>query len=143
MTKKIYEVMNEHVLTINPETAFTEACRMFQNFRYRHLPVVGPDGTLVGMFSINDAMATLNSRILTKKDLDEEAINNAITVSEVMTSHKVHTIEADNCIEKAIAFFQEQRAHSIVVVRKGSICGILTPSDVLRNVEIPSQCIQC
>jgi len=143
MSKKIYDIMNKHVLTINLSTPFTTACRMFENFRFRHLPVVGDDGGLIGMYSIIDAMAVLNSRIMTNQDLDEKSINRMISVQEVMSSRNVYTIQASHCMEKGIACFQKHQIHSLVVIEDDKIVGILTPTDVLKNIDVPSKCFQC
>ncbi|KAA2213106.1 CBS domain-containing protein [Teichococcus oryzae] len=48
------ELMTRVLHTVTPQTTLVEALSMVTGRRVRHLPVLGPDGALVGMVSIGD-----------------------------------------------------------------------------------------
>lgn len=48
------EVMTEQVLTVAPDASLSEAARIMVNRRVKRLPVVGPDGSLIGVISRAD-----------------------------------------------------------------------------------------
>ena len=130
--------MTDHVLTIKLGTPFTEACRMFQTFNLRHLPVIDDDDKLIGMFSLYDAMQAWNNKVMTHSDLDENKVNELVLVQELMTTNNILTLDREDEIEKAIAIFSKGEAHSILILLDNRICGIVTPNDVLRGISIPA-----
>lgn len=56
-TTTVAEVMTTEVVICAPDTAVEEVGRLMKDFRVRHLPVLGPDGTLLGLVSIGDINA--------------------------------------------------------------------------------------
>jgi CBS domain-containing protein len=51
------QVMSPEVVCARPDTDLDEARAVFKNRRIRHLPVVGPEGNLLGLVSIGDLNA--------------------------------------------------------------------------------------
>jgi len=134
--KTVNEIMNKQVLTINLDTPFTVACRMFQSFGFRHLPVVDDKGRVCGMFSLSDAMSTLNSRIVNNDNLNEEKINNLISVQEVMTERDIQTLKRNDDMDAVLSIFSTSKVHSILVHENEKLIGIVTPTDIIRNVVL-------
>lgn len=50
------QVMTEQVLTVAPDASLTEAARIMASRRVKRLPVVGPDGGLLGVISRADVV---------------------------------------------------------------------------------------
>jgi CBS domain-containing protein len=50
------QVMTEQVLTVAPDASLSEAARIMSSRRVKRLPVVGPDGTLLGVISRADVV---------------------------------------------------------------------------------------
>lgn len=51
------DLMTQPAVTIAPEDSVAEAARRMHNYGIKHLPVVGPDGELVGIVSRIDLLA--------------------------------------------------------------------------------------
>jgi CBS domain-containing protein len=56
---QIHEVMTPNVITIAPEQKLAEAMHIMSDRHIRHLPVVGADGALSGIISINDVVSAI------------------------------------------------------------------------------------
>lgn len=132
--KKIDQIMTDHVMSIQLSTPFTVACRTFQNLSLSHLPVLDDNGSVLGMFSLRDAMTTLNNRILAHSNLNEEKVNDLVSVEEVMTNTDLVTLESEAPVGEAIKLFSLYNIHSILVFRDKKLVGILTPQDVIRSM---------
>lgn len=52
------DLMTAPVITVGPEAPITEAAHLMRERRLKHLPVVEPDGRLVGMISRVDVLAS-------------------------------------------------------------------------------------
>ncbi len=53
----VADVMSAEVVCCSPETSLEEARGVMKNRRIRHLPVLGHDGSLLGLISIGDLNA--------------------------------------------------------------------------------------
>jgi CBS domain-containing protein len=53
----VADVMTREVIFCAPDTPLEEVARLMKEFRVRHLPVIGADGTLRGLVSIGDVNA--------------------------------------------------------------------------------------
>lgn len=75
------------------------------------------------------------NRAFAKRLRNQGAITNpdikTVRISQIM-SHDITTIEPDKNIHQAAILMSEKRLSSLVVVKKGKLCGILTDRD-LRN----------
>ena len=54
--EKVGQVMTEQVLTVAPDASLSEAARIMVNRRVKRLPVVGTDGSLIGVISRADVV---------------------------------------------------------------------------------------
>ncbi len=61
------EVMTPDPIVAKPDWSLAHALEVMVHYGFRHLPVVGDDGKLIGMVSIKDIAKTLSSEI----DVDE------------------------------------------------------------------------
>jgi CBS domain-containing protein len=52
----IKEIMSKEVAKVRPDETIDRCMAIFTAGRFRHLPVVGKDGSLVGIISIGDAV---------------------------------------------------------------------------------------
>ncbi len=51
---RVSEVMTRQIVTARPEQPHTDGMRLMREHHIRHLPVVEPDGTVLGVLSIRD-----------------------------------------------------------------------------------------
>jgi CBS domain-containing protein len=83
----ISEVMTSEVVTIGPDTAVKEAAEiMFQKW-FRHLPVVSPDGKVVGVISQRDLLSVF------AEGMDEPETLQTITGHKLVRDRRLELIE--------------------------------------------------
>jgi CBS domain-containing protein len=101
----------------------------------RHLPVVDPNGELVGIVTDRDLRHHLfDPRVL--KELGIIAMDtllNAVRVADVMSSPAVSVRAGDELIEAA-RLMLEDKVGSLPVVEGGRVVGIITETDLLREI---------
>jgi len=130
----VQDLMSDRVITIDIDTPFTEACRMFPSIHIHHLPVLDSSGYLVGMFSTTDALYALNN-LVHKKIRDEDHVNQLIDIESIMTSGKIYTLSSSSDLNDAITLLQDVNINSIPVVDDGILVGILTTHDLLKALQ--------
>jgi CBS domain-containing protein len=69
---EIGEVMAKDVATVGPDTTLAEAARILVGRRIGCLPVVGPDGTMIGLVTETDL---LEEAFLGGESVDEDAVD--------------------------------------------------------------------
>ena len=131
---KIKNLMSDNVLTIREDTPFTEACRMFFQFKIHHLPVVNRVEELIGIVSSNDALKAYNEKIFNRILTYEESVNDIIKIGDIM-SHEIYFLNVDDDVSKAILLFKEFNIHSTPVQEARKLVGILTTTDVINAIE--------
>lgn len=130
---KINEIMTDNVLSIIKDYKFTEVCRLMQQLRIHHLPVVDEKGALVGMFSANDALKAF-SDVLVGRNIESEAhINDMIGIEDCMTKRKLYLLDSESKVRYALTVMQEFDVQSVPVVEEGVVIGIVTSKDVLNH----------
>jgi len=132
MSKRVKDIMSLNVITINVESSFIQSCRIFEELNIHHLPVVDNDHRLIGMFSTTDALHVLSSKLQDVKISSGSSIDNYFTVEDCMNSEKLYTIRPSATISKAYKMLDEAKVHSLVVMHRNKIVGILTYTDLLK-----------
>jgi CBS domain-containing protein len=148
MAKTVADVMTRDLLTVQPETPLQEAIQLLAKNRISGLPVVTPQGELVGVLSESDLMwqATgaplpayimlLDSVIYLKNPARySEEIHKALgqTVAEVMSHDKVVTTQPEVTLREAAQLMHSRKVTRLPVVgADGSLVGILTQGDIVR-----------
>jgi CBS domain-containing protein len=59
----VRDVMNKEVYVATPQTTLGEALHLMVNLRFRHLPILGEDGALLGLVSSGDLTAWLATHL--------------------------------------------------------------------------------
>ncbi|WCO02113.1 CBS domain-containing protein [Psychroserpens ponticola] len=71
--------------------------------------------------------------IVTSTDINKE-INDAIAVSQVMTSSNVHVVHVDSSAQAAAKMMIRYKVHHIVVMDEGVIVGMVSSLDFVKLV---------
>ena len=110
------------IITIGPEASVPEAvARMVEN-NVGSLPVLEPDGRLVGVVSERDVMRELHDRG------DHYA---RTTIRAVMTLDPV-TCNIDDEVEVVMGQMSEKRIAKVPVIERGKLVGIVSVGDVIK-----------
>jgi CBS domain-containing protein len=132
---RVRELMNRTLVTIRESSTCREAVRSMHRARIRHLPVVSRDGTLVGIVTDRDLRHHLFSPHV-YKELGATSVDlllNAVAVGHVMSS-PVITVDAGEDVAEAARMMVEERVGSVPVLEGGRLVGILTETDLLREI---------
>lgn len=115
----IDEIMTRQVITVAPETAVSDARVLTSEHRIRHLPVLD-NGRLVG--------------IVTDRDLREALLSEGQRrVGEIMETDVITTHPLDP-VGEAARLLSEHRIGCLPVVQEGELVGIVTETDLLRQL---------
>ena len=131
---RVREVMSTGVVTIGAAASGQEAVeRMFQH-KVRHLPITGSDGQLVGIVTDRDLRHHLFARgVFEHADRDVGSLLRSVAVRDIMSS-PVISVAPDDTLEVAARRMLEDKIGSLPVVDGGRPVGIVTETDLLRQI---------
>lgn len=140
------DIMTEEVITISPEASIEDLARLFEKHKISGVPVVEPDGRLVGVITQSDLVKR-------SRDLELPPALNILdlhlfletpsgfrrrlekmlgdTVREVMTPDPI-TIDPDMPVKEIAALMDRKKVHTLPVVEQGKLVGIVGKMDLIR-----------
>ena len=132
MEKRVREIMSTEVRTLGRNDNLGLARDIMRQERIRHFPVL--DGArVVGVVSQRDLFhATLGS-LMNYGERSEQAYLASVSVKEVMEEPAV-TISPEASVKEAAALMVQRRIGCLPVVEKDRLTGIVTETDILRQV---------
>ncbi len=131
---RISQYMSRKVITTGPDEGVRQAFFVMRREGVRHLPVVDPQGALVGIISDRD---------LRRPDwVDEDfavshpyRLDDELRVGDLM-SRDVVTVHTYDSIGKAAGILEERRFGALPVLDKeGTLVGVLSAYDLLRALR--------
>jgi CBS domain-containing protein len=114
--------------TVSPSTTIVEAAQLLRDRRVGALPVVGEDGTLVG--------------IVTDRDLVVFAIAAGAAPTDTIEEYgirEVTTVDVDTDIAEVQRVLAERRVHRLPVVEEGRLVGVISLADIARSEDVPKE----
>jgi CBS domain-containing protein len=144
---KAKDIMTKEPITVTPDMEIVKAAKILLEKGVNGVPVVDA-GKLVGilcqsdliaqqkklplpsLFTLLDGFIPLASTKHYEKVLQKIA---AVTVADAMTSDPV-TVNPDTTIEEIASLMVDKNFHTIPVVEKGKLVGIVGKEDVLRTL---------
>jgi acetoin utilization protein AcuB len=125
--------MTQKVVTINKDANILEAKELMEQYQIRHIPVVEPDGLLIGMITDRDLRSALPSTFYKKdKKTIKKAATSSIKVKEIMTQNLV-TLSPMDTLQDALLLMQKTLVGALPVVdEKDKLKGIISVRDLLR-----------
>lgn len=125
--------MTRKVITIDKEANVFEAQDKMAQNRIRHLPVVDPEGRLIGIVTDRDIRSALPYGLFVEPA--SEPVNaklEKLKIEDIMTPEP-KTIPPEYTVQDALMIIQELRVGALPVVDdKGKLKGILSVRDLLR-----------
>ena len=145
---KVKDIMTKELITVSPDTEIVQATKLLLENRINGIPVTDETGKLVGIlcqsdliaqqkklpipsfFTFLDGLITLTSMKQIEKQVQKIA---AITVAQAMTPNPV-TVQPETDIETVAALMVDNNFHTIPVMDKGELVGIVGKEDVLKTL---------
>ncbi|NWF79878.1 MAG: CBS domain-containing protein [Chloroflexi bacterium] len=122
---KAHEIMTRTVISIRADATVEDAARLLARNRISGLPVVNENGMLLGLVTEHDLIARPGR-----------------LVSEIM-SRGVITISPDTEVEQVQHLLTNQRIRRVPVVEDGKVVGIVSRSDLVREIAMRWVCGVC
>lgn len=129
----VRRLMSRNVITITPDGTLPDAERLMDCKMIRRLPVV-EDGRLVGIVTYGDIRNARPSRVSSLSFWLLIFLVTRLKVSEIMTPNPI-TISPDTTIGEAAQLMLKNMISGLPVVDdEGNLVGIITESDIFRQV---------
>jgi CBS domain-containing protein len=150
---KAKDVMTRDVITVAPETGVTEIAMLLLEKRFNGVPVVNPNGDLLGVicqsdliaeqkklpipsvFTILDAFIPIYPPGKIAKEVQKIA---AMKASEAMTRDPV-TVGPEAGLDEIASIMVNKSIHTIPVLEGGKLVGIIGKEDILRTLVSSSK----
>ncbi len=145
---KVKDIMTRELITVSPETEVVHATKLLLENRINGVPVIDETGKLVGIlcqsdliaqqkklpipsfFTILDGLIPMTSMKQIEKQVQKIT---ATTVAQAMTKNPV-TVQPDTDIEEVAALMVDNNFHTIPVMDKGKLVGIVGKEDILKTL---------
>lgn len=129
----VSSIMTSDLITVSPTDKLAELKKIFDNHRIHHLPVVD-HFQLVGMVSKSDMLFFV--RGMTNNNFEKVLNLTSLATFEakdIMTKG-IAVLEPEDRIGVALEIFKENLFHAIPIVKGGTLLGIVTTYDIIKNV---------
>jgi acetoin utilization protein AcuB len=122
---EVADVMTGKVVTLSPHHSFNDAANLMNDRYFRHCVVVDNYGKVTGVISDRDILRALarnpNSR--------------SKSLNQIMTQNPI-TVKRNTPIIDAVSKMLAKRINCLPVVDSdGSVCGIVTSTDLLKSYQ--------
>lgn len=130
-------VLVRHIMTAPVVTFFAEqtlplAEDVMRIHEFRHLPVIEPEGRLVGLVTQRDILRAQISNLTGLSDAERRARQEEVQIQQLMT-RDVWSARPDMLASHAAQTLLDHRYGCLPVVNEdGILCGIVTERDFLR-----------
>jgi len=130
----VRDFMTSNVFTVRIDHRVFAAQEIMSWAHVRHVPVVDPQGELVGMISHRDVLrASLSSRS-ERPELEKRMYLQKIPIRDIMQS-VVATVDPETRIKAAARRMRESKIGCLPVVERNRLVGIITEHDLLQLIE--------
>ena len=132
---QVSELMSRDVVTIGLSDSCHAAAERMCRGKIRHLPVVGEGGTPEGVVTDRDLRHHLFASGVFQEigSVSVQTLLKAVPVKEIMSAPVVSISPAAD-VEVAARLMREHKIGSLPVVAAGKLVGILTETDLLRQI---------
>jgi predicted transcriptional regulator len=113
------DIMTTKVCTILPEASAQEAAQLLTQKRISGLPVVNPDGRIIG--------------IVTEADIISKVNREGLRVADIM-SHEVITVDEETSVSEIASLLSKRQIKRVPVVHNGMLVGIVSRADIVHAV---------
>lgn len=134
-TELVYYWMSREPITVMPTTTLVEADKTLREYDIRRLPVVGSNGSVVGIVTLGDIREASASDASSLSVWELNYLLAKLAVKEIMTPNPIVVYTTDT-VAKAASLMLENKVSGLPVVDPvgGDLLGIITESDIFRLV---------
>ncbi len=119
--------MTREPYTLGTDDTLLDARELMANHCIRHVPIVNPDGNLLGLVSQRDVLGAADSTLF--RDQTGDGTREVyVALGSVMTA-PVQTVDENASLRGAAMHMQNNKLGCMPVVRNNKLVGIITDSD--------------
>lgn len=123
-------IMTKDLITINLSNSLYTAEKRLKINNVRHMPVV--DGhKLIGLLSLSDLKRLSFLDAYSIEGTEDTATYNMLSIDDVMIKNPV-TVSSNTPIIEVAELLAHKKFHSLPIVDKGALVGIVTTTDLLN-----------
>jgi acetoin utilization protein AcuB len=127
----VSQKMTKRPVTAKSDMSVPDALELMHVTKVHRLPVLDPNGKLVGIVSEGDLLYASPSPATTLNVWEMHSLLAKLTVDKVMTK-KVITVSEDTPIEDAACMMVEKKIGGMPVLRGKELVGIITETDLFK-----------
>jgi CBS domain-containing membrane protein len=128
----VSHIMTTKVVTFFEEQTLPVAEDVMQIHRFRHLPVIDPEGRLVGLVTQRDLLRAQISALTGLTESERRARQEEVRIGKLMT-REVWTVTPDTLASHAGQTLLDHKYSCLPVVDADRVlCGIVTERDFLK-----------
>ncbi len=124
------EIMSSPVVTLPITASLSQAWEVVHSKRFRHIPILGTDDSLVGILSDRDLLRGTMEAVLSETTWSTKQVESPI---RNLVSHPVLVAAPDAELRAIARVLLEERIGALPIVSEAEgLVGMITRSDILR-----------
>lgn len=131
---RVRDLMSTKVVSAPVGTPVEVAYELMRDGGFRHLPVIGRDGKLMGILSDRDLRGVGAFFKDSASGIDEYLVTEPTTVEKIMVANPI-TVSPDATVSTAVKIIRDKRIGCLIVTEGGEMVGILSYLDVLDAAD--------
>ncbi|UYV12949.1 MAG: CBS domain-containing protein [Phycisphaera sp.] len=129
---RIEDIMTREVITASMDDSLESVRDLFTRYRFRHMPITGDKGELVGIISDRDMLANVSPFAGTINERPADANSLRRKAHQIMSRHPETAPMALHAERAALIMLQQRISALPIVDPDGILVGIVTMRDILR-----------
>ena len=128
---KVKDIMTSEVFVLHAAQTLELVRSLMRIKHVRHVPIVEPDNTFVGLMTHRDLLAQTISHLANVDEEEQEYLDRNIHIMNIMKTD-VTTADPEMDICSAITLLLEHKYGCLPIVSEGKLVGIVTEADFLK-----------
>jgi acetoin utilization protein AcuB len=127
---RVRDYMTTSVTTLPDDSRLLDAALLIRRTGKRHVPILSPEGKVVGIISDRDVSRMAPSMLAQMTPEDYNRVFEATPITVAMTKNPM-SVSPDTPIAEAVALLYTKKIGALLAVEDGKLIGILTVNDML------------
>ncbi len=124
LDRRVRDIMHYGVITVSENTSVSDMCRIMNDNRVSCVAVADHTREVVGVVSSTDIIASGL----------RHAQGGHFSRAKFLMSTPIVSVDADDPVQQALEIMVEHRIHRVMVRIDGHVVGILSTSDIVREI---------
>ena len=127
---RVRDYMTTSVTTLPDDSRLLDAALLIRRTGKRHVPILNPEGKVVGIISDRDVSRMAPSMLAQMTPEDYNRVFEATPITVAMTKNPM-LVTPDTPVSEAVGLLYTKKIGALLAVEDGKLVGILTVNDML------------